>query len=44
VEESSKTDEKKRFSSMPETNYINANDTKEKVCYVVSDFEAELKN
>lgn len=44
VEEGSKNDEKKKFSSMPETNRINANDAKEKVCYVVSDYEAELKN
>lgn len=29
---------------MPETERINANDTKEKVCHIVSDFEAELKN
>ena len=33
----------KDFSNIAETNVENANDTKEKKCYVVNDFEAEMK-
>lgn len=28
---------------MPEANWVNANDTKEKKCYIVSDYESEIK-
>ncbi|KRX00350.1 hypothetical protein PPERSA_10849 [Pseudocohnilembus persalinus] len=35
--------QRRKFSTMPEANWVNANDTKEKKCYIVSDYESEIK-